>query len=182
MQITPHRMSGVTLVELMVTVAVLAIVTAIALPSFQSTIRSNRAATAANELLASLMLARSEAIRNGNSAGICPSANGTSCNSDWSSGWLVWSDADGNGNLDGNETIIRYSQARNGIQLSTGSANRFIFDRRGRAKGKDGSNADLSGSQVITVKPENCPAGEQSERDLTITSTGQSRLSRSACA
>ena len=85
-------------------------------------------------------------------------------------------------NLDGTETILRYSQARYGIQLSTGSANRFIFDRRGRARGKDGSNADLAGSQVLTIKPQNCPAGEQSERALTITSTGQARLSRSACA
>lgn len=182
MHTKPHRMSGVTLVELMVTIAVAAIIAAIAVPSFQSTIRSNRAATTANELLASLMLARSEAIRNGSSAGICPSANGTTCSNDWSAGWLVWSDTDGNGNLDGTETVIRYSQARNGVQLSTVNANRFIFDRRGRAKGKDGSNADLSGSQVLTIKPKDCPAGEQSERDLTITATGQSRLSRSACA
>ena len=59
-----RRQNGFTLVELMVTVAVLAILSTIAYPSFQSTIRSNRVATTTNELIASLALARSEAIKN----------------------------------------------------------------------------------------------------------------------
>lgn len=58
-----RRQNGFTLVELMVTVAVLAILSTIAYPSFQSTIRSNRVATTTNELIASLALARSEAIK-----------------------------------------------------------------------------------------------------------------------
>ena len=42
---SPYRQSGFTMVELMVTVAVLAILAGIALPSFQASLRSNRAAT-----------------------------------------------------------------------------------------------------------------------------------------
>ena len=57
--------SGFTLIELLVTVAVIAIVLTIGVPSFQQVIMTNRMATQANDLLGSMNLARSEAVKRG---------------------------------------------------------------------------------------------------------------------
>ena len=71
-----RRSKGFTLVELMVTVAVLAILSTIAYPSFKSSIRSNRVATGGNEALALIALARSEGVRNKQGGGVCGSSTG----------------------------------------------------------------------------------------------------------
>ncbi|MBN2886034.1 MAG: GspH/FimT family pseudopilin, partial [Chromatiaceae bacterium] len=64
---------GVTLLELMVTLAIVTIVTTIAVPSFQSVIRNNRAATLSNDLLSALNLARSESVTRGKRVTVCKS-------------------------------------------------------------------------------------------------------------
>ena len=94
-----RRQNGFTLVELMVTVAVLAIVAAIAFPSFQGTLRSNRVASANNEVLGLLSLARSEAIRSNRGGGVCGSSDGASCDGSWSAGMLAFTDTDGDGTM-----------------------------------------------------------------------------------
>ena len=71
-----RQVTGFTLIELLVTISIMAILLTIALPSFQGSMRSNRVATTSNELLASLSLARSEAIRSTRGGGVCASADG----------------------------------------------------------------------------------------------------------
>lgn len=163
-----RQVAGFTLLELMITIAIAAILLAIALPSFQSSLRSNRVATATNEALASLSLARSEAIRNTRGAGVCASADGSSCGADWNSGWLVWSDADGDGVIDAGE-IVRYSQGKASVTM-TGSAATLNFDRRGRASG---------GLQTISIAPSDATTPA---RCITINMTGQTRVAQAACS
>ena len=71
--------SGFTLMELMVTIAIAAILVGIAIPSFTSIIVSNRLTTSANELVTALNLARSEAVKRGMRITFCKIANGSSC-------------------------------------------------------------------------------------------------------
>lgn len=89
------RYKGFTLIELVVTIAIAAIVLTIGVPSFQSVILNNRLITQTNDLVTSLNLARSEAVKNGVRTVICQSSDGTSCTGDkagWGKGWIVFSD------------------------------------------------------------------------------------------
>lgn len=96
-----NRTSGFTLIELIVVVALVAILTVIATPPLQSMVRNNRAAAQANQLVSALHIARSEAITRGASISLCARADsGSGCSSgraDWTQGWLVFSDFAGTG-------------------------------------------------------------------------------------
>ncbi|MBD8635129.1 GspH/FimT family pseudopilin [Stenotrophomonas sp. 169] len=169
-----RRIKGFTLLELMVTISVMAIMAAIAFPSFQSTLRSNRMATTANELIASMALARSEAVKNTRGAGICASTAGASCNgTSWAGGWMVWGDTNRNGSFDAGEPILRFSEGRPTLTGVSDQDLSFSFDGRGRSR----ANA----AKDITLRPQEC-AGQPVQRRLTISATGQVRLHKEACA
>ncbi len=163
------RAKGFTLVELMITIAVLAVLTAIAFPSFMGTIRSNRVATATNELLSTIALARTEAVRSRQRGSICATTNGTACDGgSWNSGWLVWIDVDGNSNVNGTETVIRYVQAHPQLNL-VGSVVVLAFDGRGRS---------VTGGQTLDVRPQ----GQTTPvRCVILGPTGQTRVTKVAC-
>ena len=93
---------GLTLIELMVTLAVLSILILVAAPAFREAIMNVRMSALANDLMADLALARSEAIKQGRTVMICPSpAPHTACSgTDWKVGWMVFVDADNDGRWD----------------------------------------------------------------------------------
>lgn len=102
------KQSGATLLELMVVLAVAAILLAIGVPGFASLIHSSRLSGVTNELLSSLHLARSEAIKRNARTVMCPSATGTSCSASggWHQGWMVFHDANNNASVDVGEAVI----------------------------------------------------------------------------
>ena len=86
-----HLSSGFTAIEMMVTVGIMAILLAIAAPSYNTTISSTRMSGEINSLQGALNLARSEAVKRGLRVDVCPQ-NGAICGTgvtDWSSGWYV---------------------------------------------------------------------------------------------
>lgn len=107
------RQSGATLLELMVVLAVSAILLGIGVPSFASLSASSRLANATNEVVASLHLARSEAIKRNSRVVMCTSASGTTCaaGGGWHQGWLMFPDANNNAVRDEGEAIILARQA-----------------------------------------------------------------------
>ena len=166
-----RRITGFTLIELMVTIAVAAVLLAIGLPSFQGSLRSNRAATATNEMIASLALARSEAIENKGGGAVCSSSNGTACVGNWSDGWLVWADANGNSTLDAGETVLRYSQGNPRLTVNNSSGT-VAFDPRGRSR--------AAGNQTLTLRPDEC-GSQPLQRTLTVNASGQVTIVKGAC-
>jgi len=101
---------GLTLIELMTTLAVLVISLTLAAPALTSFLRSNRLEAAQSELVASLMLARSEAARQSARVGVgalqAPGDGG------FAGGWRVWIDANANGRFDTGENVVREVPAR----------------------------------------------------------------------
>lgn len=121
---------GLTLVELMVTVAVLAILASIGIPGFQALVAQNRATSTANDLLASLQFARSAAIANGQDITVCPGATDCTSGGQWEGGWIVLGE-DGSGNPE----ILR-AQASPGSSIDIDGAEEWVFSNTGTLEGQ----------------------------------------------
>ncbi len=168
---------GFTLIELMVTLAVAAILLTVGVPSFRATVENNRLTTAANELVSALNLARSEAIKRGVRVTVCKSADGATCTTsgDWEQGWIVFVDLNGDGIFDddgdtipcetGEECILRtYEALPTGYTLRAGKNfdNWVTYLPSGRSQGDSGPlkeedpyrlchGSDISAARSIAV-------------------------------
>jgi len=122
--------SGFTVLELMITVTIIAIGLSLSVPSIRDTMANNRVAVANNSIVSAINLARSEAITRGNSVAVCPSNAGTKCNNGkWNTGWIVFDNIDGNATLVDTE-IIRVNR-RNGDVKRTGYGGMIVFQPDG---------------------------------------------------
>lgn len=103
------RMRGLTLVELMVAVSVLAIGCLAGLPAMATLLEQQRAIATLGALSTQMQLARMAAITYRQPALLCPSRDGASCaaGTDWSGGWLLFLDRDGNRRVDPGDEILR---------------------------------------------------------------------------
>ncbi|WP_164738831.1 GspH/FimT family pseudopilin [Xanthomonas euvesicatoria] len=145
---------GFSLVELMVTVAVLAIVAAIAIPSFTGLINSSRLTASANEVLASMQLARSEAVQRNQTVLICPSSNASTCGSGSWNQWIVMVKSTSEVLRVGTAKVPLLIQASPAI-VSNGNAIEFRAD--GLARDSTGALLVASVSSCLTTNkpPEN---------------------------
>jgi type IV fimbrial biogenesis protein FimT len=85
---------GFTLVELMVTVAVIAVVLAVSVPAFARLQGNFQLRSSAHRLVAAINLARTEALQRRQSVSLCPSTMGGDCSGDYSHGWVLFNDTD----------------------------------------------------------------------------------------
>jgi type IV fimbrial biogenesis protein FimT len=89
----PGRARGYTLLELMTTVTVVGVLSAMAVPAVSPWIRNQRLVTATNSMVIGLNYARNEAIKRDSAAGVqlCASSDQATCNTNnWALGWIVW--------------------------------------------------------------------------------------------
>lgn len=109
----PFRQYGFTLMELLVTVSIVAILAAIGIPSLTETIKSNRITAQVNEFVLALNFARSEAIKRGVRVSLCKTSDTMTCirdgaGSNWEQGWIIFTNQDNdNINDGGSETILK---------------------------------------------------------------------------
>ena len=161
------QQKGVTLIELVAGLAILAIVAGVALPGFSGLIERERVTTASNTLLTDIQYARSLAVTRGSPALLCPSTDGESCTggSDWTNGWIVFVDDNDNRQRDPGEDLLRVGQnlSGNGISSSIGRP-RIRFQPDGSASG---SNA------TITL----CDRDGENARAIIISNPGRARVS-----
>lgn len=167
---------GFTLVELMVTVLILAVAAGLAWPSYQSVIRSNRISTTNNEFVTLISYARTESIRNSHGSGLCLSENGADCDGSFSDGWIVWPDLNSNRAKDDDEPVLREMQANPQMQFEAiggGTPERVVFDARGRITDNT--------PRIYALRPADCKSDTSFQRTVTILASGQTRVERSEC-
>lgn len=104
------RIKGFTAIELLVAIAVLAVLVGLAAPSFTPVIERWRVRQATEELQSTLYLARSEAVKRSGGVAIIQNGNSGECTSEtaqWNCGWTVFLDANNNGTLDRDEVTLQ---------------------------------------------------------------------------
>ncbi|MCB1773872.1 MAG: GspH/FimT family pseudopilin [Gammaproteobacteria bacterium] len=172
--------NGLTLVELMVTLAVIIILLAVGMPMFTGVVGSNRATAEANALVSALQLARSEAVKRNLNVYVCTgSTAGNLINScpinttNWGAGFFVFADLDGDGALDTPGEIVRQWPNDAGVTTLTANANgRVQFNSAG----------EEAAGAAWTFEFENADAGGETKRCVRVSITGQVRSERGACA
>lgn len=168
-----RRDGGFTLIEMLIVVAISAILVAVASPPFMAAVRTNRLDVATNDLRAAVMFARSEAVKRASLTIVEPVTSG-----DWTSGVRVYVDADqdaSNGYSASSDTLIRqFSNLRN-LTISSAPA-RLAFDGRGR-------NVSLAGTAAARVPVSStiplCIA--PSRRDVQVNQAGYVSKSDASC-
>jgi type IV fimbrial biogenesis protein FimT len=179
--------SGLTLVELLVTIVVLSVLLALGVPGLQNFVKNNRLTAQANDLVVALQLARSEAVKRGTGSVVCASANEATCSNsdDWTTGWIVFTDIgqDFELNLDANgdlvedcindDCIIRTRGALNKTTLDGGGNDSISFLPNGLVRKDPGNDITL------TLTSDNCKLDQV--RVISITNRGRTFVKSQDC-
>ncbi|KKO47432.1 hypothetical protein WG68_00570 [Arsukibacterium ikkense] len=171
-------LGGFTLIELMVTVAVLAIVLTVAVPSFANLVNSNRLSAQANDMLAGLILARTEAIKQNQSMLFCHTTDGENCSVPPAAGWQGWlvrgtvdtAPVATSVMLSANLRVLSSANVANATVDATGHSIRF--NPQGLVRSGNANNA-LNGVLRICL-PDN--QINPNSRDIELRSGGRTRV------
>jgi type IV fimbrial biogenesis protein FimT len=180
------RQKGFTLVELLITIVVISILLATAVPSFMQAIKNNRVTGQANSFVVSTQMARNEAVKRGAGTTICAAnadMNACSGSNDWSTGWIIFSDLNRDGAintstgtatsgttcLETEDCLLGTIDGPEKITLTAGSSDiRFL---------PTGQTAN--GPVTFTLKADDCEYSQ--ERNIIITLQGHTSITEQTC-
>lgn len=131
---------GITLIELLFVIAIIAILCTVSLPALGGLMRSEQSRSAHNALVASLNLARSTAVARGGEVVLCPSRSGTQCDDAiwWQAGWIVFADTNRDGQRETDEALVQVGQAHAGIAIASSAGRRQVaYHSDGSAPGSN---------------------------------------------
>lgn len=172
---------GFTLIEMMVTIAVMAIIAGIAFPNLRDFVVNNRVSTQTNEFVAVLNFARSEAIKRGADVRVCAEDG-----KDFGRGWLV---RPGDSCDDDDEVLVRH-EALTDFGLKDQECAWFTFNGRGglgedvpeSCKPPSGTPDDLKADRaVLKWASSQCDAGTQRVRWVSVRGSGRIAVARGDC-
>lgn len=168
-----HMAHGWTLLEALVVLALMAALTALAAPALTQFRQKHQMQSQGERLLASLMLARSEALRRQQRVTLCVRGSDERCASEgsWGQGWLVFVDANDNASLDAQEQVL---QVQGGVPVflklqGNAMVNRYVsFGAQGRSQTTTG--AFQAGTLTL------CRPGQTDIWRVVINAVGKPRL------
>lgn len=166
--------TGFTLIELMVTIALMAILLGIAAPSFVTFKRNSELTSIANNFLAALNAARTEAMKRNMFALVMPANN----DNDWSQGWNVFVDTNDNGVFDSGDIVVMQQEAPppyitltgNG---STAASRSYVrYDGSGFSRPMSGNTANTT----LTIARSDASSDVRQIRRIVVAVTGRPRV------
>jgi type IV fimbrial biogenesis protein FimT len=160
-----RQQNGFTLIELMIVIAIVALIASYGIPRFNTMVQNGRLSTEANHLLGLMQLARSEAVTNRVITRVCASTDQASCDTNnWEAGAIVFRDIDGNGSAAAAELVRVMPPVTNGNTIrGVNGAISFFTD------------GTLAGGAMLRVCDDRA---ESSSRQIRLNTSGQSRVSK----
>ena len=178
-----QKLRGFTLIELMVVLAISAILLTIGVPSFKSITYSTRVTSEINGLLGDMQFARSEALKQGQSVTACVSTDKTSCSTStgWGSGWIIFTDLNNDGIRTTAEPLLRTQATlptNDIITAKTGTTNVYYltYNRMGFLRNNSAITADVK----MKINPQN-ETNIDWTRCLVASQIGSMKVIRGAC-
>ncbi len=168
-----HGIQGFTLLELMISVALVGLLATIGIPSYVDSVKNNRLTTGANELISALNLARSEAVKRNLSVSI------RTTNTNWRDGWDVFVDLDNDGTLDIGEQIIRTYPALPPQFTLNGNGNYTNFIRflaTGESRGSTTTNSSNARFVICDNRDGNNLPEAYSSKLIVVNFVGRPRM------
>jgi type IV fimbrial biogenesis protein FimT len=175
-----NKLYGFTLVELLVTLTIAAILLAVGVPSFRTVIQNNRLITGTNDLVSILNFARSEAVTRGIRVTVCKSSDQAACDTSsngWEQGWIVFTDENNNAAYNPTatpaETLLRVHEGMESQLTATGNTNVADYISYVSSGQSQLTGGAFQAGTIQICDDRNGDFG----RDLVVDSTGRIRTS-----
>lgn len=150
---------GATLVELMIGLAIVAIVLVVAVPAAQGIIIKSRIVSDINEISGIVQFARANAVDEQLTTIVCPTSDFSTCSTNWNQVKMVFGDEDGNGSRGDDEDILVATALISNNNYVTGPAQSIQFNPNGSANAQSSilichDNQEATYARQLTVTPQ----------------------------
>lgn len=137
------KINGFSLIELIIALALTAIVITLAVPGYQTLIATNHVQSKVDELVTAIHFARSEAIKRHTTITLCKSLDTKQCGGKWQDGWIIFVDKTAQGYVGRTDDILRvvqYTTKTDRLEWHGSRSNNYLqINPDGTTRGQDGS-------------------------------------------